>query len=546
MKKLILPVLLLCVAASVFAGGGSQKVDTNDPRYPITISVFSQTPQPEPPADNKVMKYLKDKLGVTISWDILVGEITQKRGIMIAAGDYPDLVTINETAFIEAGAMIPLEGLIEQYGPNIKEHYADVWDKMKSEDGHIYYLINAGINHGVDHSPYYGDTAFWTQKAVLKEFGYPKVATMDEYFDMLIKYKEKYPTINGAPTIVFTTLSYDWRAFSMWNPPNFLAGYGNEGNGTVDPVTHEYKNFFTQDMSKRWFKKLNELNQQGHIDRSAFVDNYDQYIAKISSGRVLSINDQRWQFQDADDSLRDQGQYIRTMAPLPIVFDKSIRPRYRNQVIPNIGRGVGISVKAKDPVRIIRFINDYLSQETQRVLEWGIEGEDWQWNANHEPYRTPQQRVNWEDQIWQLHNRARHLIDFMPTWGGSFKDGFPQDLTHYYPEREAMLRPEDKELWTAYGVTSNNELVDKDPPPNALWFPTWSMPNAPDGSEAGIARVRYENTMKKYIPMLVMAAPNDFERVWAEYVKQMNDDGMAKFEAYMQEQLNLRIKAWSK
>ncbi|MDR2419620.1 MAG: extracellular solute-binding protein [Treponema sp.] len=535
----------LCVLASVFGGGQqNQGAASSDPNYPITISVFTQQPQQQPPADNKIYRWIKEKFNVSFSWDILVGDIAQKRGVMIAGGDYPDLIEVNETQFIDAGALIPLENLIEQYGPNIKRHYASVWEQMKWSDGHIYYLINWGVYDGLNQSPYYGDSALWVQKEVLKEAGYPKIVTMDQYFDLIINYAKRHPTINGAQTIPFTILTYDWRAFCLWNPPNFLAGYPNEGNGTVDPVTHEYKNFFTQDISKRWFKKLNELNAQGYIDRSSFVDNYDQYIAKISSGRVLGLHDQRWQFQTGDDALRDQGMYNRTMAPLPIVYDANIRPRYRNIPIPNIGRGIGISVKAKDPARIIRFINALLEEENQRVIEWGIEGQDWQRDSKGVPYRTPEQRANWDDQVWQLHNRALLLREFMPTWEGSWTDGYPTSLGDFYPEREASTRDEDRELWAAYGVTSYAELMDKDPPPNSLWFPTWSMPNPPDGSDAQIAYQRAEQTMRKYLPQVILAAPADFERLWAEYVAQMQSDGIAKYEAYMQEQLNLRIKQW--
>jgi putative aldouronate transport system substrate-binding protein len=544
MKK---TVLVMLVTVLVLFSGCSKKESavSSDPNYPITLSVFAQWQGQQPPADNKIYKWMKDKFNVEIAWDILVGDIAQKRGIMVASGDYPDLIEVSETAFIDAGALIPLEDLIEQYAPNVKRHYADVWEKMKSPDGHIYYLINWGVYTGLDHSPYYGDSALWVQKEVLKDAGYPKVVTMDQYFDLLINYAKKYPTINGAPTIPFTILTYDWHAFSLWNPPNFLAGYPNDGNGTVDLVTHEYKNFFTQDISKRWFKKLNELNAQGYIDRSAFVDNYDQYMAKLASGRVLGVHDQRWQFQDAMISLQSQGAYNRTMAPLPIVFDETIRPRYRNVKIPNIGRGVGISVKAKDPVRIMRFLNDILSEESQRVIEWGIEGEDWQWDAQHHPYRTPEQRANLDNDVWILHNRAELFRNVFPSWEGSYSDGYPSVLQDYYPEREASLRPEDIELWAAYGVTSDNELIDKDPPPNEVWFPTWSMPNPPDGSDAQIALTRCQDqVMRRAIPEMVLARPADFDGLWTKYVADMNAAGIEKYEAYMQEQLNIRIKEW--
>jgi putative aldouronate transport system substrate-binding protein len=536
-------IALLTVACSNGKAGGSK---LSGSKSPITISVFTVQARQQPNADNKLYKYLKDNLGVTFSWDILVGEVAQKRGVMIASGDYPDMIEINETQFIDAGALIPLEDLIEKYGPNIKAHYGDQLTKMRSPDGHIYYLTNWGITRNKDQSPYYGASALWIQKEVLKDAGYPKVVTMDQYFDLLVNYAKKNPTINGQPTIPFTILTYDWHAFCMWNPPNFLAGNPNDGNGVVDKTTHKYKTFFTMDTSKRWFKKLNELNAQGFLDKAAFTDNYDQYLAKLSSGRVLGLHDQRWQFQNADDALRDSGAYNRTFAPLPIVFDESIKPHYRDLPVPNLGRGVGISVKAKDPVRIIKFINDYLSEEVQRTVQWGIEGEDWQRNDKGEPYRTPEQRKNWENITWQEQNRALLVRDVYPNWEGSFNDGYPADLIYYYPEREAMAHAEDKELWAAYGVTSNAELMDKDPPKNDIWYPTWNLPNPPDGSDAQIALQRCDQTMRKYLPKAILAKPADFEAVWKEYVDQMNANGIDKYEAYMQEQVDKRIADWSK
>jgi putative aldouronate transport system substrate-binding protein len=548
MKKSTFWVLAIMAAAFVLnscKGKETERGATGDPNYPITISIFTTDAAQQPNPDNKMYKYLEEKLNVTFTWDILVGEVAQKRGVMIASGDYPDIVAADDN-FIDAGAFIPLDNLVDQYGPRIKEHFGGEWDKQRSADGNIYYLTTWGIFTGRDQSPYYGDSAMWIQKEILKEAGYPKIVTLDQYFDLIINYAKKYPAINGQSVIPFTILTYDWHAFCLWNPPNFLAGYPNEGNGTVDPVTHEYKNFFTQDISKRWFKKLNELNSQGYVDRSAFTENYDQYLAKLATGRVLGIHDQRWQFASAMDALRDQGMYNRTMVPLPVVYDETIRPHYRNRLIPNLGRGMGISIKAKDPVRIMRFLNDFMAEEIQRTMSWGIEGEDWQWNDKHEPYRTQKQRDNWNNQSWQEQNRAILARNIFPTWEGSFTDGYPTALEDYYPEREANVREEDKELWAAYGVTSDAELMDKDPPPNSLWFPTWNMPNPPDGSEAQIAYQRCELSMKKYLPQIILASPSDFERLWTEYVDEMNKNGIAKYEAYMQEQLNRRIEEWSK
>jgi len=541
MKKLTVFAVLICIAALAFAEGKTEG-GTNA----ITISVFHETGNhPQPSANNPIYKYLKEKLNVSFTWDILVGDINQRRGTMIASGIYPDILELRGNEWIDAGALIPLEGLIEQYGPRIKAHYKDVWEKMKSADGHIYYLVNFGVFQGLDHTPNYDQAAFWIQKAVLKDAGYPKVVTVDQYFDLIEAYYKKNPRINGQPTIPFTILTNDWRVFELWNPPNFLAGYPNEGNGIVNPRTYEYKNFFTQDISKRWFKKLNELNAKGLVDRTSFTDNYDQYQAKISSGRVLGQSVQGWQFMySADLANRDRGENIRTMAPLPIVFDANIKPRYRNITIPNLLRGMGISVSAKDPIRIIRFVNDLLAEDVQRTLNWGIEGQHWQRGPGNIPYRTEEQRANWNNDNWQEQNRARLMDDIFPKIQGSFSDGFPSDLSNYFPERQATILPEDIELFKAYGVNGTNELMDKNPPPNAPWFPTWNLPPPPDGDKAQIALQRCEQTMRQRLPQIILAPPADFERLWTAYVKEMNDNGIVLYEAYMQTQLNLRLKAW--
>jgi putative aldouronate transport system substrate-binding protein len=557
MKKITIFAVLICIAALAFAAGGQQgggSGQTTDipkeisaPNSPITISVFHETgnhPQPNP--NNPIYQYLKEKLNVTFTWDILVGDISQRRGTMIAGGQYPDVLELRGNEWIDAGALIPLEGLIDKYGPNIKKQYKDVWDKMKSADGHIYYLINYGVYQGLDQNPNYDQAAFWVQKAVLKDAGYPKVVTVDDYFNLIEAYYKKNPTINGQPTIPFSVLTHDWRAFELWNPPNFLAGNPNEGNGVVDPKNnYKYTNFFTMDISKRWFKKLNEMNAKGLVDRTGFTDNYDQYQAKISAGRVLGQSIQGWQFMyGADLANRDRGQNIRTMAPLPIVFDANIKPRYRNIPIPNLLRGMGISKSAKDPVRIIRFVDALLAEDVQRTVQWGIEGQHWQKDSKGAPYRTPEQRANWQNDNWQEQNRARLMDDIFPKIQGSFSDGYPNDLGQYFPEREAGLLPEDKELFSKYGVTSTNELMDKNPPPNNPWFPTWSMAPPPDGSPAQIALQRCEQTMKQRLPQIILAPPADFERLWTAYVAEMNSNGLATYEAYMQESLNQRLKDW--
>jgi len=560
MKKSLLVVLGILMISSMVWAAPRAETTTGQTGELLELSVFKMDVRRTPSANNPLYQYLREKLGVAFRWDFLVGDFNQRRGTMLASGRYPDLIELREAVFINEGATIPLEDLITRYAPNVKAYYeqAGVWNQMKHTDGHWHYLLNYGAFQGQDHTTNYDQAAFWIQKAVLKDAGYPTIKTVDQYFNLIESYYRKFPTINGQPTIPFVILTDDWRAFELWNPPNFLFGNPNDGNGIVDARTHQYKTFFTMDISKQWFRKLNELDKRGLIDRASFTDNYDQYKAKIASGRVLGQSVQGWQFMyEADMANRDRGEYIRTQAPLPVVFNESIQPWYRNITIPNLYRGVSISVSARNPQAIVEFFGKYMAEDIQRTMSWGIEGKDWQWRnittrqsyhpagATREPYRTAAQRANWEDVDYQEENRALLVSDFMPKIQGSFLDGYPTDLGLFYPEREALLRPEDRELFAAYGATSTNEMMDKNPRQNNLWFPTWSMAEPPAGSPAQIAIQRAEQTMKRLLPQMILAPTADFDRLWDAYVREMEvTNNIAAYEQFMQTSLNQRIREW--
>ncbi|MCL2127052.1 MAG: hypothetical protein FWH38_02255, partial [Treponema sp.] len=259
----------------------------------------------------------------------------------------------------------------------------------------------------------------------------------------------------------------------------------------------------------------------------------------------LGFHDQAWQFQMAENTLTSQKMHNRTYAPLPIVFDETIRPRYRNRRLPNIGQGIGISIKARDPARIIRFLDAQLEDEAQKVIGYyGILGEDYQLNEEGQPFRTAEQRAQQEDDIWILRNQALLWRNHNPKIEGSYSDGWPTNIADIFSEKEAVMKPEDKELWRAYGVSSNAEMMDMDPPPNPVWFPAWQI-FTPDGSEAQLAWQRAEQVYRKYLPRIIMGRPTQFERLWLEYVDELEKTGLDKYEAFMQAEINRRIEKWT-
>ena len=535
---------------------------------PMNISIFTIQQRQQPPADNKAYKWIEENFGVTFSFDILVGDKDQKIGVLIASGDLPDLVEVDSEKFQGAGCLRDLKPLVEKYAPNLKKHYSTAWKKMIDQDSekdakgnivkeHIYSLPNYGVIDGVPSDTYYNQNGWWIQKAVLKEFGYPKITTIDEYFDLLEKYAKKYPTIDGMPTIPFNIITADWEAFDLWNPPNFLAGYPNDGNGHVDKVGNKYvyTDNFVDENAKRWFKLANGYYQRNLIDPASFTDNRDQYYAKIAQGRVLGMFIQGWQFMgQPEQTLWTAGKDERTYAPLALTFDKSIKPHYRDRSLPNLQRGYGITTKCSEAkaIQILQFMDEMIKEENQKVLYWGFEGEDYfidkdgsKTGVKGAAYRTDEQRAQQKDPDWLQKNRAILWTEEAPKLDGTMPSGYSRSMDDLEWEYALSQKQVDIELWKAYGVGSYAEFVDPNPPQNAGWYPMWQCnPSAENGGleeQAAIAMTGFESIQKKYLPKLIMGKPEEFEATWAEYAK-LIQPLTATYNKFMQQQLDHRVE----
>jgi len=571
MKKSVVALLIVSLlATALFAAPKKAKKAKKGKNKPMNISVFTIQQREQPPADNKTYKWIEDNFGVTFSWDILVGDKDQKIGVLIASGDLPDLVEVDSEKFQGAGCLQDLKPLVEQYAPNLRKHYESAWKKMIDQDSekdangkivkeHIYSLPNYGVYDGVPSDTYYNQNGWWIQKAVLKEFGYPKIKTVDQYFDLLEKYAKKYPTIDGMPTIPFNIITADWEAFDLWNPPNFLAGYPNDGNGhvTLENGKYVYTDNFADANAHRWFKLANGYFQRGLIDPASFTDNRDQYYAKIAQGRVLGMFIQGWQFMgEPEQTLWTAGKDERTYAPLAITFDESIKPHYRDQSLPNLQRGYGITVKCpKDKtIKILQFMDEMIKEENQKILYWGFEGEDYlidtdgsKTGTKGAAYRTQAMRDQQRDPNYNQKHFAMLWREEAPKLEGTLPSGYSRSMDDLPWEYAVSQKAVDIELWKAYGVGSYAEFVDPNPPKNAGWYPMWQCnPSAEKGGfeeEAAVAMTGFETIQRKYLPQMIMGKPEDFEATWNEYANLLKPL-TAKYNKFMQQQLDNRVEAF--
>ena len=115
----------------------------------VTELTFYNADGQEDPWTDPVAQALTEKTGVKLKTDYPVGEDAQRISLMIAEQNFPDMIYAKGDAgsLIDAGALIDMTDLIEEYGPNIKKMYGDEFDKLKysEDDPSIYQLSSYAI-----------------------------------------------------------------------------------------------------------------------------------------------------------------------------------------------------------------------------------------------------------------------------------------------------------------------------------------------------------------------------------------------------------------
>ncbi|WP_339783895.1 ABC transporter substrate-binding protein [Paenibacillus sp. FSL R7-0313] len=534
-----LAVLLTALLAGCSQNSSSSAPSTtgDDENSPVTFSYYMFSPGKKDvlASETTIGKALQEQTGVDWKMEYLVGDSATKAGVMIASGDYPDVISSSGemSKLLDAGAYIPLDDLIEEYGPNIKRVYGPYFDKMKNaEDGKIYalpYTANQGEYSG---SPNVGGGAFWIQRSVLKEFNYPKITTLDEYFDLIQDYKEKYPTVDGAETIGFVSLAgVANNFFTLQNPAMHLAGYPNDGSVMVDMTTHEAKVVAGTDAQKKWIQKLNEINAQGMLDPESFTMNKDQYLAKLTSGRVLGYFNYGWQIGDASKNLLSAGIDEKRYAPLPIVFDEGIKDQYVDPPGFVNNYATGISVNAKDPVRIIKYFDNLLKEENQVLVQWGIKDETYSVDEKGRfYYANEDQRKAHDDLELSRKFGFTYFGTDWPKYGGesTLTDGNAYSPGNQPEVAAASYTEGDKKFLEAYGIQTFSELFNK--PDERPWFPAWSIA-LEQGSPEQIFTTKSDDLQRKYLPEMILGAPSNFDKLWDAYMAELNKLDKAGYEA---------------
>lgn len=533
-------------ATKTESGASDEAKDSYSEDEIVDYTMFIAMPGSEINSGNEIQQIIAEKTGVRVKETWLTGQTAAEAvGTIITSGEYPDFIDGGDgmMQLYDEGALVAWDDYLDKY-PNLKEMYSDAeWESFRQDDGHIYWANIFQNTYGESKATTHNDEAFWIQARVLAWDNYPKIETLDQYFDLLERYAAANPTLeDGTEVIPYTMLCDDWRYFCIENAPEFLDGYPNDGSVIVDTDNMKIVDYNTTPTAKRYFAKLNEEYAKGIIDKEFATQIYDEYIAKLSTGRVLGMCDQWWDFYGTVNDvfkttgLDEQGcNYV----PLGLTIDPGMDQMWHTYGDTlNNSSGVAVTVDCDDPDRAFKFLNDILDQDIHNLRFWGVEGVDYLVDDDGLFYRTEEMRKQCADTEY----KASHLCtySYLPQWLGTSRDGknamSPTEQTSEF--FDSLAQPL-VDCFNAYGVTTYPEMIGSVHKETGIWYPMYSFSNAmTTATPGGVAWTKIGETKHEWLPKIVMSG--DFESEWNNYMTAYEACNPQDFLGEMQEELDRR------
>lgn len=508
----------------------------------IEMTFYNADGQEDPWTD-PVAEAITAATGVKLKTDYPVSSDDQKIALMIAEQNFPDMIYAKGDAqsLIDAGALIDLTDLIEEYGPNIKKMYGEEFDKLKYsvDDPSIYQLSSYAIGGTVFKS---AGTA-QLQWDVLAENDYKIPETLDEFEAMLKSYIEAHPqTDDGMDTIGISLSTSDWHwMITLGNPAGYIAdGAPDNGQWLIDDEYNAtYK--FRSEKEREYFRWLNRMYNEGILDPEFATQTHEDYIAKIASGRVLALLDTDWDYQDGEKVLIADGKLGKTYAPLPLTMDADTKcPTLMYQGLTT-GQGVGITTACEDPVAAIKFLDFLCSDEGQVLVNWGIEGENYLVDENGVRYRTPEEveYANSDKDYAKKTGVGFHAYPF-PVYGAGVLD--ETGSTYTTVSRDAVIaeyNDAQKAGCEAWGV---DLLLDVFPQADEFeipkYSPVWAYAKPAEFDEIGdqLDEIAWSSLIS-----CIIGSEDQFDANYDEMLAELEGVGMADAEAMLTEIVKERV-----
>jgi len=358
------------------ATGSAPAVSFNATGFPIvnqqvTLRILTPNSAANPPDFNDllIMQKVEAKTNVRIDWVMAGAGFNEKKALMLATGDLPDIINRSVTAaelirYGGNGTFIPMQNLIDQYGVNTKKLFSEISGLrafLTAPDGNIY-----GVPR-VNAAPWTAANGIGIiNKTWLDSLGRPMPTTVEEFHQTLLAFRSINPA-GGGRVIPLSFAKYSTGgATTLADVTGFsylMASFGVPLNTEyMDVVNGRVVNIATTDGFKEGIRYLSRLFADGLIDPEGFTMGRNQLNAKISQTPFTVGYLQGWDIPDEFSTPEAVDNYVF----MPLLRGPNGRtPVFYEVPLYGITRGSGVITSAcRHPEVAMRWIDNILDTIT--------------------------------------------------------------------------------------------------------------------------------------------------------------------------------------
>ncbi len=328
---------------------------------------------------DRVSQIIKQKTGVNIKFTVPVTDDGQKLSTLISGNKLPDLISVqcwyNQChQLADQGYLYPLDGLIERWAPSFKNReQEDIWKYFSESDGNTYGIPNFAYS-----TQYVNDSDKMEPNGglLVRKDWYLEAAAAG--YDMT------------TPTSFIAGCKYISSQHSDIIPLQ-LSSFTSEGNTSINWLSQYFCSAFEDskgnyqdtrltDRYKEMLEFLNTCVKEDIVKTANFSDKAEQIRTKISRGKVFVSAVTPQDFQTAFLKCYTDGvEYI----PL-VLKNKDGQAPILQDISGNGYLLTMVSKNCKRPDKVIKLLDFLYSEEGQRLVAFGIEGESYNWNDTHD------------------------------------------------------------------------------------------------------------------------------------------------------------------
>jgi ABC-type glycerol-3-phosphate transport system substrate-binding protein len=436
--------------------------------------------------------------------------------VMLAGGDLPDIMILppdQGKVALDGKLVMPLNDLLSK-APNISKYQTalDVINsRLGNTDGNSYFLP---INIAPDAKPFsnYSPWIGWyTRWDYYKELGYPELKSYDDMIPMLAEELKKHPKTDEGKKVYGLSGWTDWNLWSYYVPFIYAEGWTESTKNTTTKPDGSYVYRYAADGPFwRGVSFYNKAYRAGILDKEAFTQKYADYQAKLKAGQLLTIH-MGWELDGANAYFKAKGQTDKGFVAQ--VVDGATSQAYGLQSIVGLNDPwIVISKNAKNPERVIEFLDYLYSPEGTRLLLNGIQGQQWDIENGKPEYTDATIKAKNEDPNYGVKTGVGLYGKFNGLGGSTVDaDGNYLDLGLSPKYFQSKLNPLDEDYSKHYGGTypgdAWNKLVEagKAKSLNPAFIP--ALPALQSQGDDNLAKIEnnIEQILIKETPKAVMA-----------------------------------------